>query len=328
MDNDRGALKHLERLDKWNYLLENHVVRYVVYQYERAPDTGRLHVQGYIQLEKKQRLSFLKASIDGRAHWELARGSPKENKAYCTKEESRHMVGDELGELTEANSQGKRSDISRMRDDIKESKGTIPLLQLYDNHDCMFKYQRAAKEYQGLQLTANMETWDLLVSDEDDDDRTKGPDIWTKYGERKFAVVCFWGPTGTGKSKRARELVNSVNQDWASSTYLKTANNGYFDNYQQESTLLWEECGNNGVPNLSFEAFLQLIDVYRPIKLNARFGDVVLKQLRLIVFTSFRHPREWFPNLTDNQTASLIRRFSLIYECTEREIGCERPPNI
>lgn len=44
-------------------------VDYLVCQIEKAPTTGQVHLQGYIQLANHQRLTFVK-KISKTAHWE------------------------------------------------------------------------------------------------------------------------------------------------------------------------------------------------------------------------------------------------------------------
>lgn len=46
---------------------------------------GTRHLQGYVAFETKIRLAQCKA-LDGRIHWEGARGNPKQNREYCSKE--------------------------------------------------------------------------------------------------------------------------------------------------------------------------------------------------------------------------------------------------
>lgn len=48
-------------------------------------DSGTPHLQGYLQLKKKKRLTAMK-KIHQTAHWEIARGTAEENKVYCSKD--------------------------------------------------------------------------------------------------------------------------------------------------------------------------------------------------------------------------------------------------
>lgn len=85
---------------------------YVVYQEEVAPDTGTVHFQGYAQFSARKRLSQVRKYVPG-AHWEIARGTPEQNRTYCTKAESRRpgTAPVEYGTI-ESSGQGKRSDLS------------------------------------------------------------------------------------------------------------------------------------------------------------------------------------------------------------------------
>lgn len=48
-------------------------------------NNGTPHLQGYLQLKTKKRLTAMK-KIHNTAHWEIARGTPEENKVYCSKQ--------------------------------------------------------------------------------------------------------------------------------------------------------------------------------------------------------------------------------------------------
>ena len=64
--------------------------RYFVAQKEKAPDTGRLHWQGYVEVKEKCRIKKMKEVLGcPSAHLEPRRGSQEEAIAYCTKVESR-----------------------------------------------------------------------------------------------------------------------------------------------------------------------------------------------------------------------------------------------
>lgn len=66
--------------------------RYMIYQVEQAPETGKIHLQGYLNFKAKVSLVMLKRLYSSTAHWEVARGTLAENIAYCSKDKSR-IVG-------------------------------------------------------------------------------------------------------------------------------------------------------------------------------------------------------------------------------------------
>jgi len=61
-------------------------------QGKEVSSTGTPHLQGYIILEKTQRLSGLK-KIHPHAHWEIAKGTTEENIKYCSKENNYEEIG-------------------------------------------------------------------------------------------------------------------------------------------------------------------------------------------------------------------------------------------
>lgn len=63
-------------------------LKYLVFQLERG-GTGTKHIQGYACAHSPKSFSGWKELVGTRAHIEAARGSAEENKAYCTKEDSR-----------------------------------------------------------------------------------------------------------------------------------------------------------------------------------------------------------------------------------------------
>lgn len=58
---------------------------YIIYGREKAPSTGQLHFQGYVQFETKKRLTQMRQYI-AQCHFEIARGSDQDNYDYCSKE--------------------------------------------------------------------------------------------------------------------------------------------------------------------------------------------------------------------------------------------------
>lgn len=62
--------------------------KYLVWQREQCPTTGKVHLQGFVILSHRARLSQLK-KIDSTIHWEPARGTDEQCIAYCSKEDTR-----------------------------------------------------------------------------------------------------------------------------------------------------------------------------------------------------------------------------------------------
>jgi len=58
---------------------------------EICPTTGKKHLQGYIELKKKTRITALK--IKGKPHWEACKGNETQNITYCQKENDYVMWG-------------------------------------------------------------------------------------------------------------------------------------------------------------------------------------------------------------------------------------------
>ena len=58
--------------------------KYVCIGKEIAPETATPHLQGFIVFKNARTLASLK-KLDARAHWEVCRGTPEQNRTYCSK---------------------------------------------------------------------------------------------------------------------------------------------------------------------------------------------------------------------------------------------------
>lgn len=160
---------------------------YLVFQREEG-ESGTPHLQGYIELHDRLRLACVKR-LGGlqRAHLELRRGTAEQARAYCLKEESRTSTPlvVELGTISKP-AQGKRTDLDRALDDIREG-ATIG--QLWADHPkVMVRYRGAMQEAisrlgpQKKRKTFPLETF------------TNVPEFEEGYSH----ILC--GPAGCGKS--------------------------------------------------------------------------------------------------------------------------------
>lgn len=74
--------------EAWSLVLPAEHVKYCVWQLERVTT---LHIQGYLELKKKARLTAIPRRIPmlAGAHFEKRRGTAQEASDYCEKDESR-----------------------------------------------------------------------------------------------------------------------------------------------------------------------------------------------------------------------------------------------
>lgn len=122
-------------------------VQYLVVGRETG-SSGTPHLQGYVLLDVRQRMPYLKEKIGRRAHLQPAKGSAQQNRAYCTKD------GDfqESGQLPSVG-QGKRSDIDTFKEWVHEYVA---------EHGCRPPESRVAVEHSALWLRYQSRLMSLL----------------------------------------------------------------------------------------------------------------------------------------------------------------------
>lgn len=106
--------------------------QYIRFQEEEAPTTGQHHLQGWLILTKKKRLSWLKKHFLPGAHWSICRGTDEENEDYCTKSDSKVVGGLEFryGEIPKQSTCPKPSELRDLAvqwlDKVKEEGFIAP----------------------------------------------------------------------------------------------------------------------------------------------------------------------------------------------------------
>lgn len=187
---------------------------YYVIGEEICPTTGRHHFQGYAFWKGKKAFSVLKSEIPG-AHWEAAKGSPKQNYDYCTKDEhfvtygERPIGNDERSEKAARSKKKRQEQIADDWDAAKKGK-----------FECLQPHHIKAWEY-----------------------------IFAKYGEqaedrKELCNYWIWGPSGCGKSKVVRDV-------WGSSFYNKGMNK-WWDGYNHEKVVVLEDFAPEHATQLAY----------------------------------------------------------------------------
>lgn len=112
-------------------------------------------------------------------------------------------------------------------------------------------------------------------------------------------VVCYWGATGTGKSRRAWHEAGLQ-------AFPKDPRSKFWDGYRgQEHVVVDEFRGGIDISHL-----LRWLDRY-PVIIEVKGASTVLNAKK-IWFTSNIHPRQWYPELDAETVNALLRRMTIV----------------
>lgn len=111
-------------------------VRYLVYQCEIAPNTGKEHYQGYCEFKEKISVRQIKKLFDDNTiHCEPRFGKQEQAIEYCTKIASRKEGCEPVVYGTPAR-QGERSDIAEIYEDVQNGD-TLREILINHRHNAM-----------------------------------------------------------------------------------------------------------------------------------------------------------------------------------------------
>lgn len=238
-------------------------MRYLVYQRERCPKTGNEHWQGYVQVAKKARMKAVQTILgDEKCHMEMAKGSPEQNKNYCTKEDSRMEGPFEFG--------------------VMSGKGTRTDLQTAGKLACEGKWE----EIPDTTLVRYARGLEKLVV------------IRNKPKVREMECTILWGPTGTGKSHTANEMLPNA--------FWKPAGS-WWDGYKGEKEVVIDEFDPE---KHNVNDVLRWMDKW-PLSVPIKGGFVPYNVERLVI-TSHFDPENWY----GERRAEIRRRAKIILLCT------------
>jgi hypothetical protein len=245
--------------------------KYIIGGFEEAPATGQQHLQAYIQLKKPCRLSEIKR-VEGCStfHFEPAKADEIKNREYCTKACGEDFI--ELGEISLVNPGLREAD--RWREArLAAVQGRIEDVpdQVYVQHYSSIRY--IARDH--LRMPSN------------------APDT---------TGVWFYGLTGSGKSRLARETYGTN----AEELYLKPLNK-WWDGYRDQPHALLEDFGKDH-SMLGYHLKIWADRYAFPAEIK---GGMIALRPQTIAVTSQYHPKDIW---SDSETLdAILRRFRLHY---------------
>lgn len=145
--------------------------QYIIFQKEECPETGKEHLQGFIQMKKRMTLAGMKKFMGSRVHFETRKGTAQQAADYCQKVESRVEGPWSAGEMS---SQGKSKNLLKIKKMIDDGAETVEVAEAEFPTWC--RNHRAIESYR--QMKAKKRAWPM-------------------------ENYCWWGDAGAGKTRAA-----------------------------------------------------------------------------------------------------------------------------
>lgn len=235
----------------WRY------TRYLVAQFEKCPDTQRIHLQGYAEFSKPIRFSGLRCGCLDGSHFERRRGTRDEARNYCTKEQTRIYGPVEYGEWS-GGGQGNRTDLEAIKHAIDEGATELEVAEL--DFGTYIRYARNLNRYRTLRMPER---------------------------QSKTRVIIYWGASGTGKTRLA---YTRHQKDMVYDLPRPNGGSVWFDGYDPKShTCVLMDDFYGWVP---LHLLLKLGDRY-PMRVPIKGGMVNFCPEELII-TSNKPYKDWY----------------------------------
>lgn len=221
---------------------------------------GTPHLQGYLELKARKRLGGVKDLLCVRVHLEIAMGTAEQNIAYCSKEGNVWTAGAVVVA-------GQRTDLDKIRQ-MANTDGMRAVSSVGN-----YQQMKVAEKF--LEYNEEERNWEC-------------------------AVHWFWGATGTGKSRTAREMCSPDD------TYVKNNESKWWSGYDKHEFVIIDDFRDSW---WSITEMLRLLDRYT-CQLEVKGGHRQLLAKTIIV-TSCQNPADCYRN-TGERIQQLLRRINFI----------------
>lgn len=282
--------------------VSNKYFRFCFYSVERCPRTRRIHLQGFLCLSERMRLSALKKEYHKTAHWETSRGTFEQNMEYCSKDKS-HLCGP--FQMGEPPAQGKRNDLETLHTMVKAKATNSEILEATNG--------KAARFEKCINFMR------FVTMEKESDRQLQG-----------VKVMVLYGPTGCGKTYAAINIITGGNY-YKIETPSKAGDKLWFNGYEGQPYLILDDFSGG----IDYRYLLVLLDKYK-MKVEIKGGHTWACWTTVII-TSNVHPSHWYSPTIDS--APLQRRINEIRHCiaqgvyklvdwSEQELGDSLPHQI
>lgn len=254
-------------LNNWTQVEYDELQRNNAFEYiiigKEVGETGTPHLQGYCELKKRTRFATVCGYFGNRGHIEARRGTQDQAIDYCKK-------GGEFAEYGQRRIQGVRVDLDRIRtiaaDDGMREVTRVGNLQQIHVAEKFLTYNETARNW----LTE---------------------------------VIWIWGPSGSGKSKKAREIINMDD------CFIKNEGSKWWDGYDGHEDIILDDFRDSWWPLTNM---LGILDRYE-YRVEVKGGWRQLKPKRIVI-TTIRPPEAHYMGLGE-PSMQLLRRLSQVINC-------------
>lgn len=168
-------------------------VSYVCYGIELAPTTATVHLQGYIEIKHPVSMARVKSLLScDDVHLEQSKGTPSQNREYCSKE----GVFQEFGTIS-LGRQGQRSDLDNIQSRIRDGASDLEIANEF--FGSWLRYRKGISAYRALinrdtvQPNFTIDTFPLS---------------WQLLQTFAFtSSLIIWGDSGIGKTEFAKTIL-------------------------------------------------------------------------------------------------------------------------
>ena len=200
------------RSRRWSWTLNNYTAedlleinkipyKYIIYGDEYGKNNTN-HLQGYLEFADAKSFTRIKKYLP-KAHIEKSRGTPMENKEYCSKD------GIVLFEDGDISKQGQRTDLEEVARQVRDNEKTAEQVAIEDPQT-YHTYGRTLHKIE-----------DILLR--------------KQYRKKMTEGKWLWGETGVGKSKLAFEGYNPETH------YVFPNDGGWWDGYTGQKIVIINE---------------------------------------------------------------------------------------
>jgi hypothetical protein len=231
----------------FEYLKGIEQVAYFIFQRERGEECGTEHIQFYIVFEIAKHFSTVK-KLFPRAHIEIAKGTKTENRAYCSKPETRIGEVFEYGTFVEERT---RTDLANLLAMVQSGMTLTEIREYFPSQ--VFMFQKKIEAARNLYLQE-------------------------KFSNtfREIHVTYIHGKTASGKTRTIADRFGYKNI-YRVTEYDQRA----FDNYNGQDVIVFEEFRGG----FKIGQMLNYLDGH-PLRLPCRYEDKTACYTQVFILTN------------------------------------------